>query len=178
MASIATRSPSAQTRSAALGASRRRGARAVRASPADRPDPPAAPYRRVLADAQERPVGLEPARPGSKAQAGALHDALGPALDATADLGVDVGPAEEGVAGDQRRPGQVVEQQVERGPGLDLARKFRRDGLAQTRAGAAADKAIQPGHGRIGLEALDIALAARQRRELGRRHDPRRPAPA
>ena len=62
---------------------------------------------------------------------------------------------------------------MEGGPGLDLAGEFRRDGLAQPRAGAAADETIQPGHVRIRVEALDVALVARHRRELGRGHDPR-----
>ncbi len=61
----------------------------------------------------------------------------------------------------KRRPAQVVEEEVERCPGFDLLGQLPRDGAPQAGAGADAHEALQSRGGRIGVDALDVALGAR-----------------
>ena len=127
--------------------------------------------RDVLADSLERAVGVEGAR--TLAEAGADADHLGPGIlrQPLLELGHVLGPAVPGEAGDERRPGEVVEQEVQGGPRLDLLGHLGGDGGPQVPAGAAPDEPLQTLGRRLGLDLGDVALAAGEGQEAGLGHD-------
>ena len=93
----------------------------ARASRAGRPGRPRTGVCGVLADATMRAVGVQRARAVPESRADVCMTLIGGAVgQAFPHFGECVGPAEEGEAGDERGPGQVVEEQVQRRPGIDL----------------------------------------------------------
>ncbi len=113
----------------------------------------------VLADPLQGAVGVQRTR--SLAETGADADHLGPGRirQPLAELGHVIGPAEPGETGDQGGAGQVIEEEVQRSPGLDLLGHFGGDGLTEVSSGAAPDQSLQTFGCRLGHDLGDVALA-------------------
>ena len=77
------------------------------------------------------------------------------------ELGHVLGPAEPGEPRDEGRAGEIVEQEVQWSPRVDLLWHFGGDGGAQVPAGVAPDQSLQTFGRRIGLDLGDVALGDR-----------------